>query len=44
VAGSIDPIGFIPDPRASATNPDYLAKGVVFTQPRTLRVGVRLTF
>jgi outer membrane receptor protein involved in Fe transport len=44
VPNSIDPSGSIPDPRASATNPDYLEKGVAFTQPRSLRLGVRVTF
>ena len=34
----------IADPRATATNPDYLKKGVQFTQPFSLRVGVRFEF
>jgi hypothetical protein len=44
VPDSIDPIGSIPDPRASATNRDYLETGVAFTPPRSLRLGVRFTF
>lgn len=38
------PIGSIPNPRATATNPDYLKAGTAFTQPRSLRLGVRLSF
>lgn len=34
----------ISDPRATAPNPDYLKKGVLFTQPFSLRVGVRFEF
>jgi hypothetical protein len=34
----------INDPRATAPNPDYLKKGVLFTQPFSLRVGVRFEF
>ncbi len=38
------PLGKIPNPRATATNPDYLQSGVAFTQPRSFRLGVRLSF
>jgi outer membrane receptor for Fe3+-dicitrate len=44
VAGTVNPLGSIPNPLASATNPDYLKKGVAFTGQRSVRVGVRLTF
>jgi outer membrane receptor protein involved in Fe transport len=44
VPGTVDPLGTIPNPLATATNPDYLKKGVAFTSPRGLRVGVRLSF
>ena len=42
--GSLDPVGAIPDPRATATNHDYLEKGAAFTQPRSLRLGLRFAF
>jgi len=42
--GTVNPAGSIPNPLASATNPDYLKKGIAFTGQRSLRVGVRLTF
>jgi outer membrane receptor protein involved in Fe transport len=38
------PIGSIPNLRASATNPDYLTGGTQFTDPRSFRLGVRLSF
>ncbi len=41
---SLTPIGSLGDPRATATNPDFLKKGVQFTQPFSLRVGVRFEF
>jgi len=44
IPGSLNPAGSIPDPRATATNPDYLSKGFTFTQPRSIRLGVRFTF
>jgi hypothetical protein len=48
VPGSIQPAGSIPNPRATATNPDYLTKSATsagaFTEPRSIRLGVRLTF
>ncbi len=44
IPDTTDPVGAIPNPRASATNPDYLDKGVAFTQPFSLRLGVRFTF
>ncbi len=41
-----NPKGVIANPRASATNPDFLKDGIgtQFTLPRSLRIGVRLTF
>ena len=44
VGNSLTPAGSLGDPRATATNPDYLKKGVGFTQPFSLRVGVRFEF
>lgn len=41
---SLTPIGSLGDPRTTATNPDYLRKGVQFTQPFSLRIGVRFEF
>jgi hypothetical protein len=34
----------ISDPRATATNPDYLSKAIGFTAPRSIRLGVRFSF
>jgi hypothetical protein len=41
---TLTPAGSISNPRATATNPDYLRKGIGFTQPFSLRFGVRFTF
>ena len=41
---TLSPAGSLGDPRATATNPDYLKKGVQFTQPFSLRIGVRFEF
>jgi Carboxypeptidase regulatory-like domain/TonB dependent receptor len=46
---AIAPAGSIPNPRATATNPDYLRTGpnsqtAGFTEPRSIRLGVRFTF
>jgi hypothetical protein len=41
---SLTPAGQFSDPRATATNPDFLKKGILFTDPRSIRVGVRLNF
>jgi hypothetical protein len=41
---SLTPAGSLGDPRATATNPDFLKKGVQFTQPFSLRIGVRFEF
>jgi hypothetical protein len=42
--GTLEPIGVIRDPRRTATNPDYLRRGIAFTGQRSLRLGVRVTF
>jgi hypothetical protein len=42
--GTLEPLGAIADPRQTATNPDYLKKGTIFTSPRSLRLGVRVIF
>jgi hypothetical protein len=38
------PLGVIANPRATATNPDFLTGGTQFTQPRSFRLGVRFSF
>jgi hypothetical protein len=42
--GTLTPLGSLGDPRATATNPDYLRKGVAFTLPRSIRFGVRFNW
>ncbi len=44
VAGTINPQGSLSNPRATAPNPDFLEAGVQFTQPRSIRFGVRVSF
>lgn len=39
--GTLTPLGSLSNPRGTAPNPDYLRKGTVFTQPRSIRLGVR---
>jgi Carboxypeptidase regulatory-like domain/TonB dependent receptor-like, beta-barrel len=41
---NLTPIAQLSNPRAEATNPDFLKKNVLFTLPRSIRLGVRLTF
>ena len=41
---SLRPVAQLPNPRATATNPDFLRKGVAFTAPRSIRFGARLRF
>jgi hypothetical protein len=41
---SLTPVAQLSSPRATATNPDFLQKGVTFTAPRSVQVGVRLEF
>ena len=42
--GTLDPAGSLPDVRSSATNPDFLRSANTFTAPRSLRLGIRLSF
>lgn len=35
------PLGSLSDPRATAPNPDFLKTGMLFTLPRSIRLGVR---
>jgi len=44
VAGTVQPVGKIPNPRATATNPDFLKAGTSFTGQRSIRLGARFTF
>jgi outer membrane receptor for Fe3+-dicitrate len=39
--GTLTPVGSLSNPRATAPNPDYLDSGILFTQPRSIRFGVR---
>jgi hypothetical protein len=41
---NLTPAGSLTDPRATATNPDFLKKGTSFTGQRSIRLGVRFTF
>ena len=41
---TLTPAGTISNPRATATNPDYLKKGIGFTGQRSIRLGVRFYF
>jgi outer membrane receptor for Fe3+-dicitrate len=41
---TLTPIAQLSNPRATATNPDFLKKSRRFTDPRSIRVGVRFTF
>jgi hypothetical protein len=38
------PLAQLQNPRATSTNPDFLTGGTQFTQPRSFRLGVRLSF
>jgi hypothetical protein len=42
--GTLTPLGTLSDPKNNAPNPDFLRKGVRFTQPLSIRLGVRITF
>jgi hypothetical protein len=44
VGGLPVPVAQLADPRATATNPDFLTGGVTFTNPRSFRLGLRLSF
>jgi hypothetical protein len=41
---TLTPIAQVSDPRATATNPDFLKKGTTFLPPRSVQVGVRFEF
>lgn len=41
---SLDPVGQLSNPRATASNPDFLRKGTSFTGQRNIRVGLRFRF
>jgi hypothetical protein len=38
------PAGVLPNPRETATNPDFLSGGTDFTEARSIRLGVRFSF
>jgi hypothetical protein len=44
VPGTTNPIGSIANPRATATNPDFLKKGSAFGAQRSIRLGARFSF
>jgi hypothetical protein len=41
---TIQPVAQLANPRATATNPDFLKAGTTFTGQRSLRLGVRFTW
>jgi len=41
---TLQPVAQLSDPRATATNPDFLKAGSNFTGQRSLRLGVRFTW
>jgi hypothetical protein len=41
---NLTPAFTISNPRGTATNPDYLTKGIGFTAPRSIRLGLRFEF
>lgn len=41
---TLQPLGQLSNPRATAPNPDFLRKGTAFTGQRNIRVGVRFRF
>jgi len=42
--GTVEPVAQLADPRAMATNPDFLKAGLAFTGQRSFRVGARFSF
>jgi outer membrane receptor protein involved in Fe transport len=44
ITGTTKPVGSFSDPRAAATNPDFLKKGLTFTGARSIRLGARWSF
>jgi outer membrane receptor for Fe3+-dicitrate len=41
VPDTLTPLGSLANPNSSTLNPDFQQKGVLFTQPRSIRLGVR---
>ena len=41
---SLTPVGQLDNPRATATNPDFLRAGTQFTPQRSIRLGLRYRF
>ena len=41
---TLTPLGSLANPNSSTLNPDYMKKGVLFTQPRSIRLGVRFNW
>jgi hypothetical protein len=44
VPGTLTPLAQLANPRATATNPDFLKAGTFFTLPRSAQLGIRFTF
>jgi hypothetical protein len=44
IQNSVTPLQQLPNVIGTATNPDFLKAGTQFTLPRSLRIGLRLTF
>ncbi|HVR43166.1 MAG TPA: hypothetical protein VMS56_06920, partial [Thermoanaerobaculia bacterium] len=44
IVGTTNPVGRLDNARATATNPDFLRAGTAFTPPRSIRLGVRVSF
>jgi hypothetical protein len=42
--GTTDPLGQLANPKATATNPDFLKAGTTFTGQRSIRLGARFSF
>jgi hypothetical protein len=42
--GTLTPLGSLSNPRATAPNEDFLRRGIAFTLPRSVRLGVRFTW
>ena len=42
--GTLTPVGSLSNPRSTALNPDYLKAGTTFTQPRSIRLGIRFNW
>jgi hypothetical protein len=42
--GTTDPLGTLPNPKATATNPNFLKAGSAFSPQRSIRLGARFSF